>query len=156
MSVCPSVIRRRRRDRSRLSRKRSWPFCGLVGHPWLVAGRETTDSGVGAKGSSVDTGLLLLMLVVGFFVRDSALDSSSLSSSLYTVDSADETELRADCAGADDGGGGGGCFGSEPGSGSEFFGFRLGLVRPDGASGIWKSISSRRLSDSEPMDTSDS
>lgn len=68
--------------------------------------------------------------------------SSGISSSLYKVDSSDEIEVRADwtC---------GGCR-----TGSCFGGLRLGLVRPEGASGIEDS-SSRRLFVSEETDCSE-
>lgn len=73
------------------------------------------------------------------------LTSSGISSSLYKVESSDEIELRADwtC----------GTFGACL-TGSCFRWFRLGLVRPDGASGTGHS-SATRLSVSEETDCCD-
>lgn len=147
MRVCPSVTLRRFCDLFKLSRNRSWPLFCLPGHPNLVDGRA-----VGENGSAMDSGLTMMDLMFSAVmcsgetppgVFTAVLTPSDLSSSLYTVDSADDIDVRADWTGTD-----WLCC-------SCFLWFRLGLVRPDGHSGIWKRSSSSKLSDSEATDASE-
>jgi hypothetical protein len=116
----------------------------LVGQPLTDDARETDNAGGAVTNGSFIDGGRTLAACWGCTMRPSSgmmalLTSSGISSSLYSVESSDEGEVRTDWA----------CTGSLSASG--FFWFRLGLVRPEGLSGLGHS-SPRRLSVSEETD----
>jgi hypothetical protein len=94
---------RSRWDRCTLSRRRSCDLLCLVGQPLTDDARETDNAGGAVTNGSFIDGGRTLAACWGCTMRPSSgmmalLTSSGISSSLYSVESSDESEVRTGLA----------------------------------------------------------